>query len=784
MKKSIFHVKTAAAILTAAFVLSFPSVSPASDNSKKGPARWVDPTIGTADSRWFFFASAARPFGMVSLSPDTGVNGAWGSGYLYENEFIHGMSHIHAWQLSGVPVMPVVGEMTGPEGSSSYGSSFSHDTEVVRPGYHKVVLDKYDVTAELTSTDRVGFHRYTFPAGDNSYILFDLGAALGPSKMSDTFCKKTGEKTLEGFVVNAGTIRRPKDTPIFFAVEFDRAFSEFSGWSGRKVLSGVDEVSGKNSGVYVRFSTDKDTPVLAKVAISYVSADGARLNMGTELPGWDFDAVVEESEAVWNEWLGRIEVEGGDDREMTRFYTDLWHSIMGRRKVTDVDGQYMDMTGPLPRVLQVPLDGHGKPMYDHYNSDAFWGARWGISLLWSLAYPDVMSEFVNSMVDMYKDGGLIPRGPSGGNYTFVMTGASSTHFIVGAYQKGIRDFDVETAYEGLRKNHMPGGMMSHAGYEHKSEIGGGVEYYIKRGYVPERILPPTIFHVSGAGQTLEYSYQDWCLANLAEELGRDEDEAYFLARSQNYRNIYDERTGLMRPRTLMGTWLWPFNPRSRFGWVESNALQMTWSVPHDVAGLVELMGGRDIFNERLEAAFVQALDDNFVASRTGTATVLNYSNQPNMQPAHLFNYSGAPWLSQKWVRTVHEEALSGVTPWEGYHGDEDQGLLGSLGVLMAIGLFDVEGGCGNPPIWQITSPVFDKVTIHLDPEYYQGETFVIETVNNSRENMYIRSAKLNGDPLERAWFYHHQLAKGGKLMLEMGAEPNKAWGSAPEDAPP
>ncbi len=746
--------------------------------SDKRPVDWVDPLIGTADSRWFFFSSACRPFGMVNLSPDTGVGGAWGSGYLYGREFIHGMSHVHAWQLAAVPVMPATGEFKGHKGSDVYGSSFSHQRETVRPGYHSVFLEDYKIRAELSSTDRVGFHRYTFPQAKNAYLIFDLSAKLGPSSMEDALARKVSDTEIEGYVVNSPTRRRPKPTPVFFVARLNKPFQEFGGFKGLHVEKGISEIRGKGSGAYLRFKTSADEKLLLKVAVSYCSIEQARLNMDAELGHWDFDRVVSESREVWNRWLSRIEVEGGTDDQKTRFYTDLWHALLGRRTISDVNGRYADMTGDKRAIRQIPLDETGKPLYRHYNSDAFWGAQWSISLLWSLAYPDVMSGFVNSLVDMYKDGGLIPRGPSGGNYTFVMTSATSTPFIAAAYQKGIRDFDVETAYQGMKKNHLPGGLMSKAGYEHSSSRGGGIEYYTKRGYVPVGIIA-NAFHVSGAGQTLEYAYQDWCLAQAAKELGYKEDHRRFMDRSGNYRNLYDEKTGYMRPRTLLGSWIFPFNPRWRYGWVESNAIQSTWFVPHDVAGLIELIGGRDRFNSRLVDLFQKGREYGFTASHNDYSTGLNFGNQPAMQVAHLFNYSGAPWLSQKWVREVHQAAFSKTTPQSGYPDDEDQGIIGALSALMAMGLFDVQGGCNDRPHWQITAPIFDRITIHLHPQYYQGEKFIIKTRNNRPGNVYIQSAKLDGRNLDQAWFYHDELVKGGDLELVLGPKPNRQWGQAP-----
>ncbi len=450
----------------------------------KRPAELVYPLLDAANSRWFFFSSATRPFGMVNLSPDMGVGGAWDSGYRYHRDTINFFSHIHAWQLSGIPVLPVTGPFKGHLGPQNYGSAYSHDRETVQAGYHLVELETYGVQAELTSTTRVGFHRYTFPAEEEKYVLLDLGTMLGPSGTKRGLAKKVGHQEIAGYALMEATRRRPKDTYVYFVMRFDVPFKNMHAWQDQKLLDIQEEFAGENGGVYVDFSGDGAQTVQMKVGISYVSTEQAGRNIDAELDHWDFDKVRRESLEEWNDWLGRIEIEGGSEKQRSRFYTDLWHALQGRRIISDYNGKYCDMTGEKPRIGQIPLDHSGKPRFNHYNSDSFWGAQWTLNTLWHLVYPEVSEQFINSMLMMYDDGGLIPRGPSGGNYTYVMTGASSTPFIVSAYMKGIRGYDVEKAYAGIRKNAMPGGIMAKAGYEHTTDVGGGLQYYISNGYVP------------------------------------------------------------------------------------------------------------------------------------------------------------------------------------------------------------------------------------------------------------------------------------------------------------
>jgi len=749
----------------------------------KQPADWVNPLIDTANRRFFFFSSACRPFGMVNLSPDTIQQGAWGSGYRYQEPYILWFSHIHAWQLAGIPILPTTGTFKGQLGSTNYRSSFSHEDEIVQPGYHAVSLTDYNIRAELTATTRVGMHRYTFNNTDEAHILLDLGAEIGSTTISDFSIEQTSNKELVGFVENAPPIRRPKATRSFFIIQADKAFDSMTAWQEQKLIENVTEHK-TQGGIGLNYQFNAGDQLQLKVAISYCSVSQARLNLTTELPHWQFDQVHQEATETWNEWLGRIEVEGGTDAQKTKFYTDLYHAILGRRRFSDVNGCYSDMTGEQQVIRQIPLDENNKPLYEHHNSDAFWGAQWNINLLWSIAYPDIVNNFCNTFVDMYKNGGLIPRGPSGGNYTFVMTSPSSTHLLTSAYQKGIRNFDLTAAYEGLIKNHQSGGLISKAGYEHHTSIGGGAEHYIEKGYVPHGI-EANAMHLQGAAQTLEYAFCDWALAELAASLNDSETATQFYTRALNYQTIYNAESGFMQARTLTGEWLEPFDPMAPDGWVEGNGWQYLWHVPHDVAGLIDLMGGHKIFIERLNDMLEKAEEKQFIAPHAEHhLNYVDYGNQPSLYIAHLFIYAGAPWLTQKWVRRIMLACKSDITPKGGYGGDEDQGQMGALNVLMAIGLFNVSGGSNQKPFYEITSPIFDKITIHLDNRYYSGKTFVIETENNDAENLYIQSASLNGEVLNQAWFNHKEFSKGGTLKLVMGKEANKKWGRELDKLPP
>lgn len=745
------------------------------------PVDLVNPFIDTHKSRWFFFNSACRPFGMINLSPDTDTEGTWNSGYLYGSKYIRCFSHIHAWQLSGIAVMPTVGEFRGHKGMEAYKSNFSHEGEIAKPGYHKIYLDDYKLQVELTSTTRVGFHKYTFPESNESYVIFDIGAYLGHGPTAYAEAWRVNSTDIAGLQILEGTLRRPKDTPVYFYAKLSKPFSHIVTWKDSVIIKNTypERISGRNAGLAVKYSTKSNENILLKVAISYVSVEQAKLNMEAELTHWDFEKVKQESFDDWNNWLSRIEIEGGTYEQQVKFYTDLWRSLLGRRIISDFNGKYMDMTGPFPRVRQVKLDNNEKPFFPHHNFDALWGSHWSLNILWSMAYPKVMDAFCNTMVDIYKNGGLIPRGPSGGNYTYVMIGDPASSFFATAYSKGIRNYDIDLAFEGLKKNAFPGGIRDRAGYEHRFHASsGGISEYIELGYIPDGRSDLVGLHSnSSAAMTLEYAYQDWCLSQIAINLGKTDDFNYFMKRSQNYKNLWNPESGFIHPKDMDGNWIKDFDPLALRGFCESNAAIYSYFIPHDISGLIKLHGGEQNFAKKLDKQFRDSEPDGFYMDRhQGKTNWVDYGNQPGTGMAHLFNHAKTPWLTQYWVNRVKNE-YNDISPYGGYKGDEDQGQMGALGVLMSIGLFEVDGGASVNPSYEITSPIFDKIKIHLDNDYYEGKVFIIETINNMAGNIYIQEAELNGEVLNKFWFSHKEFAKGGHLKIILGNNPNKKWGT-------
>ncbi len=727
----------------------------------------VYPQLDTENSRWFFFSSASRPFGMVNLIPDTKLDGTWGSGYRYEVDTIKGFSHIHGWQLSGLSVLPVTlnKDNIGTIYEDFY-SAFKHETEKVSPGHHSLHLERYNINVELASTERVGLHKYTFPQKSDKAILFNLNGQLGPCESEEGELQKIGDSILQGNFVISPTIRRPKPVKVFFKVALNTIIDSM-------------EKDTESGNYLVNLNTDKDS-VLMKVGISYTSIENAGLNLKAELPNWNFEEVVLDSKSEWNDLLGRIAVEGGTEISKKRFYTDLWHALLGRKIISDVNGAYPDNMGAKVRIGQLPLKSDGTPEFNHYNSDAFWGAQWTINTLWGLAYPEIKKEFVLSLLQYQKDGGLIPRGPSGGNYTYVMTGSSSTPFIVSAIQQGLIKENLESIYEALKINHSVGGIMEKSGYEHTTNLGGGLKYYLENGFVPHPI-PEGKFggHQEGASLTMEYAYQDYTLAQLAKKLGKQEEVDYFMERSKNYKNVYDSISGWMRPKNVEGFWNEDFDPYEyENGFNESNGAQSTWFVPHDLNGLARLMGGNEKAVAKLDTQFKTAESLNFTAGSSHDREMhpeysripINYGNQPSMQTAFIFGKLGRPDLTQKWSRNIVDRVFSGLLPNTGYNGDEDQGLMGSLSVLLKIGLFQMSGGVEDNPEYQIGSPIFDKVTIQLNPDFYPGKTFEIIMNNNDKTSVYVQKALLNNKPLKTLTLTQKDISAGGSLKLYMTDE--------------
>lgn len=746
----------------------------------------VDPMMGTHNSRWIMFPGPTMPFGMVKLSPDNQELG-WKAGYEYDINNIAGFSHVHSWTMAGLLTMPTTGELkiipgTEQHPERGYRSKFSHANEIAEAGYYSVELDDYNVKAELTTTTRTGFQRYTFSENDSSRILIDL---LTPSEygyeIAYTYIKKISDAEIEG-VSYQQSLRKANynEYTLNFVMRFSKPFDSFNGWVKEEIIRDTDWISSdfghKDVGAFLNFSTEEGEQIMVQTGISLVSVEQARLNLETELDkyDWDFDAVRQDAKSTWNDLLSAIEVESDSPTELKKFYTNMYRAYAGRSTWSDVNGKYMDM---YEKVQQLPDD---TPLYA---SDGFWISFWNLNQLWSLATPEIANNWVKSMLEIYDKGGWLPKGPTGIEYSGIMVASHQNSLITNAYHKGIRNYDIEKAYEAVSKiQREPGKAHDAGGYVGNRNL----KEYMALGYVPDEDGP--------VSNTLAYAYDDWTVGQFALALGKEKDYKDFTRRAFNYTKVFDPSVGYMRRKHKDGTWVDDFSPFGQVAWlgagyVEGNAWQYTYFVPHDVNGLVSLMG-KDEFSNRLEEGFATSAPHKFNSEHLGSNSLdgmgvlpINHGNQPNMQAAYLFNYAGKPWLTQKWVKEIMNNYY-GSTPSNGWLGDEDQGQMGSWYVMSAMGLFEMDGGAAVKPVYEIGSPKFSKTTIRLDKNYYSGGKFVIEAKNLSDKNVYIQSAQLNGKALNKPWFYHEELVNGGSLVLTMGAKPNKKWGSKPENAPP
>ncbi len=756
---------------------------------------WVNPFVETTRGRYFYFTPGSTPFGMIAAAPHTRNKNQWGGGYNYNSTEILGFGQVHGWMLSGISMMPTTGEINATDGEQGWKSSFSHDDELAQPGYQRVFLKDHGIWTEYTSTDRVSLYRLRYTDDGISNILVNLGGYLGSTTMTDAEVTKINDRSIEGSISSAGRLwGGPEKVKIFFVAEFDKPFVQLDGWNGEKQMEDITRLIGPSemtrrdsmtfygitqsyfdapgAGVSAKFEVEAGDLLHMKFAISYVSIENARENMSAEMAHWDFDQVLTANQSKWNEWLGKIEVYGGSERQKIKFYTDLWHVLLGRHILNDINGEYPDytqgkknwkFTDAKLKVRELPRDENGEVKFNMYNSDALWLTQWNVNVLWGLGWPSILDDFSASMVQYADNGGLLPRGPNAGGYSYIMTGNPVTNMLVSAYQKGmLTKTDPDHAFEVMKRNHQPGGMMGDTPEE--------LSFYIDKGWCP-----------GNAGKTIEWTFQDWALAQMARKLNLNQDYEEFSRRSESWKNLYHKESKLIFPKDAEGNWMHT-EGLSMEGWVEANAWQATWSISHDIKELTELIGGSDEISDMVDFAFNQAEKDDFVFGY-GNGYV-SYANQPGCSNAHVFNYTGKPWLSQYWVRKVNEQAYGDITPDAGYGGhDEDQGQMGGVSALMSIGIFSLRGNTSIDPVYEITSPVFDRIVIHLDENYYSGETFEIMANNNSTENQYIQSATLDGRELKGPWVFHRELADGGKLVIELGPEPNKTWGSNIEDAP-
>ena len=747
-------------------------------NREENLSQYVEPRIGTAHCRWFHFAPGALPFGLAKPGPSTngslGNKGGWeATGYDYRDTSIEGFPCLHEFQVGGIVLMPTNGELVTVPGSpadsvrTGYRSAFDHADETVHPGYYSVLLKDYNIQAELTATKRVAFQRFSFPAGKEAHILFDIGNRQGESgPVRDAFVQQTADGRIEGWVITepvyVSKYQPGATVPLYFSAQLDKQPDEVGAFHREKQEPNAREARGMGAGLYLTYNNRSEPfTVTAKVGLSYTSVENARNNLETEARTLTFDEAQAASAHTWEEYLSRIRVETDVREDKVKFYTGLYHALLGRGLASDANGAYPKHDGS---IGQLPMK-EGVPVHNLYNTDAIWGGQWNLSQVWTLAYPEYLSDYISSHLQVYKDAGWLADGIANSRYVSGVGTNLLPVVIAGAYQCGITDFDVETAYEACLKNELDG---------ENRPLGAGkvdTDKFVKYGYVPhqdEGEGPDEAFMFS-ASHTLEYSFSSWAVAQWAKERDDRPNYAKLNHLSKGWARIYDPSTHFMRPRKADGQFIENFDPMQVWrGFQEGNAWQYTFYVLAD-------MVGKETFNARLDSIFTVSQKMIFsggteVGAFAGLQTLYNQGNQPCLHISWLFNESGKPELTQKWVRAILNEfyGTEGIHGY-GYGQDEDQGQLGAWYVLSSMGLFDVKGLASTEPTFSLGTPLFDKVTIKLNPKYYPGKEFIIQTTGakGRNPNAYVQSYVLNGQPVEGVHIPFEAVAKGGTLEVQM-----------------
>lgn len=760
-----------------------------STSSTKALVDYVDPNIGTAHCRWFFYTPAAIPFGMAKLAPSTdahlGNPGGWQAvGYDFRHTSIEGFANFHEFQVGGVVFAPTVGELQTVPGElenpdGGYRSRFDKKDEVAAPGYYSVLLKDYGVKAELTAMKRVGFHRYTYPKTELANLIFDIGNKQGESgEVKDAEVQYFEDGRVEGYVITSpvyvNIYQKGADVRMYFSAVLNKKPVQVGTFVKDVVNPGKHQEKGPGAGLYMTFSTEEQEAVEVKVGLSYTSIENARFNRETEAADVTFDQAKKNATDVWNESLSRIYVEGGKETDKVKFYTGLFHALLGRGLASDANGYYPKNNGTVGRIA---LDEEGNPVHQHYNTDAIWGGFWNLTKLWSLAYPEYYSDWIKSQLLVYQDAGWLGDGIACSKYVSGVGTNFTSLAIAAAYNCGIRDFDVQQGYEAALKNEV----------EWRGRLEGAgkmdVRQFVERGYSPYEKRFDMVTREEGSGfgasHTMEYSFSSFAVSQFAKHLGKEDDYKLLSNLSNGWKNLYDPETRLIRPKDTKGNFLEDFNPLAPWkGFQEGNAVQYTFYVPHQIDELVDLVG-QETFNNRLDSIFLLSQKNIFgggkeVDAFAGLKTVYNHGNQPNLHISWLFNFSGKPYLSQKWVRAILDEfyGLEGIHGY-GYGQDEDQGQLGAWYVMSALGLFDVKGLTEIDPKFQIGAPLFDKVTVRLNKDYYPGEKFVIEAKKQAVGDCYLQDISLNNRPQDTVQLPFSEVVKGGKLVLGLGASPNE-----------
>lgn len=745
-----------------------------SPQKQQTPADYVDTRFGTAHSRWMIAPGPWMPFSMVKLSPDN-QNSGWQAGYQPSFENIGCFSHIHEWTLGGLGIMAANGELKVKVGDEQkpdegYRSRIDKRTEKAEIGYYAADFTDYGIKAEITATTRCGFERFTFPAdrGDGRILIELHPEAEYGIQLKDLKVTQTDPSRIEGYChqysPGVWSHDADQDYNVNFVIEFDRPIKSMGSWCDKTIKHDITRLESgpcTDAGLFVEFDPKENPVVQVRTAISPVSIANAAENLQKEVIepfGWDFEAVRRNQVDTWNDLFARVNIKTDDRIEKTRFYNNMYRALCSRNIWSDINGEWISTDGKKHRVKDPSRDAM-------IGCDAFWNSFWNLNQFWNLVAPEWSSRWVGSQLSLYDANGWLAKGPAGLNYIPVMVGEHEIPQIVSAWQMGIRDFDGRKALEAAVKMQTTPAQKVYKGFAGNRDLVA----YMEHKYVP--------YDKGRFSNTMEYSYDDWTVGQLAKALGEKELYDKFNDRGYWWRNVISDE-GYCHMRDSEGNWMKDFDPfRSGANqhYVEGNAWQLTFFVPQDVPALVEKIG-RDRFTDRLLWGFNQdeAWRYNAPNDQYWDHPVVQ-GNQQSMHFAYLFNYAGQPWNTQRWSRSILDRYY-GYGIANAYLGDEDQGQMSAWAIMTALGLFQIDGGCAVEPVYEIGSPLFEEVTIDLGNRYGRGKSFTITADNASRKNIYVQKATLNGKPLNSFRFPAKELLKGGKLHLVMGPEPNKNWG--------
>jgi predicted alpha-1,2-mannosidase len=736
------------------------SLNLSAQETMKDYTRYVNPLVGTG-GHGHTFPGATVPFGMVQLSPDTRTDDWDGSsGYHYSDTTIWGFSHTHL-NGTGIPdycdilFAPTIGEpeffaRKGDLSENGYASTFKHENEKAEAGFYSVKLDEGNIQAEMTATTRVGFHRYTFPAGTSeANLILDLKHR---DKVLDSELKIVGNNRIEGFRRSSSWA---KDQIIYFVAEFSEPFADYGFAIDDAPPEKINKARGKNIKAFFRFEANK--PVMVKVALSPTGISGARKNLQAEIPHWDFEKVRADARNAWNKELSQLGISGGTDEQLRTFYTALYHTKIQPNTFQDFDKGY----------LGADKQAHTADGFTNYTIFSLWDTFRAAHPLYTIIDQRRTADFINTFIKQYEQSGRLPVWELAANETDCMIGYHSVSVIADAMAKGITGFDYEKAFEAAK---------------HSAELNHfGLEAYKRRGYISMEDEQESV------SKTLEYAYDDFCIAKMAEILISEkqkkikstaptssnvyfekliEDYLKYLKRAQNYKNLYDKQTGFMRPKQN-GNWIAPFQPNEvTFHFTEGNSWVYSFFVPQDVSGLIELHGGKANFSKKLDELFTteQKLAGREQPDITGLIGQYAHGNEPSHHIAYLYNYAGEPWKTQKLVRRILDEFYKPAP--DGLIGNEDCGQMSAWYILSALGFYQVNPG---QPVYTFGTPLFKEAKINLE----NGKTFTVRAPNVSAQNIYIASVRLNGKPYKKAFFTHEDLMRGGVLEFVMSAAPNK-----------